>query len=490
MRRTFTFLIIILLPTLTVAQANQAAQNRPVVFRHVTLIDMTNEQPKPNMTVIVSGNRIAGIGKNIKVPKNAQIIDASGKFLIPGLWDMHVHTLRKGRPPIFFPLFIANGVTSVRDMGSSLEELDQLKELRQNIANGTIIGPRIAASAGPLLDGPNAFWPGSWSVRVSNETDARQAVDLLKQHGADFIKTYNNIPREAYFAIIDEAKKQGLPVAGHVPLTISALEASNAGQKTMEHLGSVYGGILLACSSRETEIRKAIVYAIEQPNSTAPSQFAVQRAELPLLLNSYSEEKAKILFSRFVQNGTWQVPTLAVLRAFAYIDDPVFTNDERVKYLPLSMRSDWKPQDNPIFRERTATDIANGKRLFNKQLQLVGEMNRAGVPIMAGSDTINPYVFPGFSLQDELGLLVQAGLTPLETLQAATINPAKFLGKEKELGTIEKDKLADLILLEANPLEDISNTRKINAVIFNGRLLDRKTLDKMLADVEITTNRK
>lgn len=493
MRKTLSSLLLFLflLPALLLAQQEQTSQRKPLVFTHVTVIDATGAPAKPDMTVVITDERITALGRTgeIRVPQEAQVIDASGKFLIPGLWDMHVHTLRKGRPEVFFPLFIANGITSVRDMGSVLEDFAQLQDFRQQIATGTLIGPRIEAATGPFLDGPHAFWP-ALAMTVANEAEARRAVELLKQHHVDFIKPYNNLPREVYFAILDEAKKQGLPVAGHVPLTISVAEASDAGQKTVEHLGSIYGGILLTCASQEAEIRQRIVAAIEQPNSTAVSQLAVQRAELPAMLDTYSSEKAATLFQHFINNGTWQVPTLTALRAFAYLDDPQFTNDERIKYLSPALTGAWQPQNTPAFRERTAADIANGKKLFQKQLEIVGTMHQAGVPLMAGTDVPNPYVFPGFSLHDELGPLVKAGLTPMAALQTATRNPAQFLNMLDSLGTVEQGKVADLVLLEANPLEDISNTQRIAAVIVRGKYVPKSKLQEMLADAEAAAKKK
>src|SRR6516165_6038160 len=153
----------------------------------------------------------------------------------------------------------------------------------------------------------------------------------------------------------------------------------------------------------------------------------------------------------------------------------------RVKYMPFQVRSGWNPEG--LFGE-SAGDFSLARNEFQRDLEVVGQMQRSGVGILAGTDTLNPFCFPGFSLHDELGLLVRAGLTPMEALQAATLNPARFLNREKDFGTVEKGKMADLVLLEASPLEDISNTQKINAVVLNGHLLDRPTLDKMLTDVE------
>jgi hypothetical protein len=203
-------------------------------------------------------------------------------------------------------------------------------------------------------------------------------------------------------------------------------------------------------------------------------------------MDSFDEKKAAALFTRFVKNRTWHVPTLTVLRAFWYFDDPAFINDTRLRYIPPFIRQalGWNPKDAFGFKIRTAEDVSQGKRLFQKQLELVGLMHRAGVRLMAGTDTPNPFVFPGFSLHDELELLVKAGLTPMEALQSATRNPAEYLNLQGSLGTVEKGKIADLVLLEANPLDDISNTKKIAAVVISGKLIPKTQLQEMLAAVE------
>ncbi|MGH9844978.1 MAG: amidohydrolase family protein, partial [Blastocatellia bacterium] len=204
----------------------------------------------------------------------------------------------------------------------------------------------------------------------------------------------------------------------------------------------------------------------------------------------YSDQKAGALFARFKQNATWQVPTLTVLRGGAFLDDPNFTNDPRLKYLPSDLKARWEPKNNPVFKNSTAADFAGLKKIFLKQLQIVGAMQRAGVELLAGTDVLNPYCFPGFSLHDELALLVKAGLTPMEALQAATRNPAKFLGQLDSLGTVERGKIADLVLLEANPLAEISNTQKINAVVVGGKLVSKAELQEMLAKVEAVASKK
>jgi hypothetical protein len=339
---------------------------------------------------------------------------------------------------------------------------------RDQIAKGSLLGPRMVV-ASPIIDGPEPIWPNSISVR--NEEEGRKAVRRVKQWGADFVKVYSLLPRDAYFGIADEAKQQGITFVGHVPVSVSPGEASDAGQKSIEHLT----GIMIECSDKEKELRDAIIKA-KSPGA---------RARVRTALETYDQKKAADLFARFVKNQTWQCPTLTVLRSSVYLGDENFRRDGRLRYIPRLLQQRWTMR----VANRDGGDDATAKKVFQKQLEIVGAMRKAGVPILAGTDTGNPFCFPGFSLHEELALLVIAGLTPVEALRAATLDAVKFLGLEKTLGTIEEGKLADLVLLNANPLEDIRNTQRIDAVISNGRLFDRKALDKLLAEAEGAANR-
>lgn len=452
-----------------------ATRQQSFVLTHVTVIDATGAPPQSDMAVVVNGNRIVAVAKTekIKIPNDAQVVEASGKFLIPGLWDMHVHTLWRNWSETFFSLFIANGITGVRDMFGDLE---RLKKLRLESAGGKLLSPRIVAS-GLVVDGPKPIWPGS--ITAANAAEGRKAVLSLKQRGADFVKVYDLLPREAYFAIADEVKKQGMVFTGHVPIAVSAAEASAMGQKSIEHLN----GILLACSSHEQKIRDEIVKARSRSWWTSVITQADIRTRLKKALDTYSEQKAKALFDCFVQNNTWQCPTLTNWRGVAFIDDGNLTNDARRKYVLSSLKADWHPKKYNRTKDWTPEDFALAKRDFQKALEIVGAMRRAGVKFLAGTDTPTAYCFPGFSLHDELGLLVKAGLTPIEALQAATINPAN------SLGAIAKGKIADLVLLEANPLQDIRNTQKIAAVVCNGQLFQKTELQKMLNEVEVAAKK-
>jgi imidazolonepropionase-like amidohydrolase len=415
------------------------------------------------MAVVITGDRISEVGEVGKTvaPPGATVVNATGKFLIPGLWDMHVHWYNRDT----FTLFIANGVTGVRQMFGNSDLLGW----RRDIDKGSLLGPRMVV-ASPIIDGPQPIWPNSIVAR--NADEGRKAVRDVKKWGADFVKVYALLSRDAYFAIADESRLQGLAFAGHVPSTVSPAEASDAGQKSIEHLT----GIMIGCSEKEAELRKEILQA------RAPAARARAGATA---LETYSDRKAAELFARFVKNETWQCPTLTVRRSNAYQGDENFRRDDRLKFIPPRMKERWGLR----IANRNEENYASAKKVFQKELEIVGAMRKAGVPLLAGTDTGNPFCFPGFSLHDELALLVAAGLTPIEALRSATLYPAKFFGLDKTLGTIESGKVADLVLLDANPLEDVRNTQRINAVVSNGRLYDRKELNKMLAQAEAAANR-
>ena len=451
-------LFLILLALLLPAQSNENPDPQSFALAHVTLIDVSGGSTLTDETVLITGNRIAEIGKpdQVVLPEGARVVNATGKFLIPGLWDMHVHWYDKGS----LSLFTANGVTGIREMFGNSD----LLRWRTEIAEGSLLGPRMIV-ASPILDGPQPFWPNS--IAVGNEAEGRKAVDKVKKWGADFVKVYSFLPRDAYFGIAEEAKAQGIPFAGHVPWFVSAAEASDAGQKSIEHLT----GIFMACSDDEEKIRKQL------PQNTP---FGARSLIEARALAKYDSRKAAALFQRFVKNGTWQCPTLTVLRSSAFRQEKDFRNDPRLKYMPSAVKERWERRAEARSNLRAEEESAYAKQIYPKYFELIGAMRRAGVQFLAGTDTGNPYCFPGFSLHDELALLVQAGLTPGDALRAATLNPAKFLGLETTLGTIEKGKMADLVLLNANPLDDIRNTQRIQAVVSNGRFLDRDTLDKML----------
>jgi imidazolonepropionase-like amidohydrolase len=477
MRKNLAAFLFLFLPVCLHGQNRADGKRDILALIHATVIDVAGGAGKRDYTVVVTGDRITAMGETAKVlvPVGAQVVNAAGKFLIPGLWDMHVHPQGKE----YLPLFLANGVTGIRIMWGDPEDYAWRKEIEA----GRLSGPRMVI-ASPIIDGPKPYWRGS--ISVSNEAQARQAVDKAKADGADFVKVYQFLPRDLYFAIADEAKKRGIPFAGHVPIDVSAVEASNAGQKSFEHLV----GVLPACSTHADELLQGQQADLVEDLAAARPKFwgTHETQSREMMLDSYSPEKASALFAVFKNNGTWQVPTLTLLRMFAYGNDPAFLGDARLKYVPVRTRNSWDPA--AVDGKHTPDDFAYMKKEFQMDLRVVGAMQKSGVGILAGTDTANPFCFPGFSLHDELSLMVQAGLSPMQALQAATLNPARFLGREKDLGTIEKGKLADLVLLDANPLDEIGNTKRIAAVVSDGKLISRAALDEMLAQVQAFAGRK
>jgi imidazolonepropionase-like amidohydrolase len=451
-----------------------------LAITHVTLIDVTGSAPQSDMTVLLADRRIETIGPSsaISIPPGAQIFDATGKFLIPGLVDMHLHLTGAGEPTgsreFFIPLLLANGITTVRDMGGYLESL---VPLRKEIEEGKRLGPQIFFS-GPYLDGnPPSFQP---ALVVTNAVEASKDIHSLVYHGVNFIKVQSILSRITYFAIADICRREHLTFVGHVPDRVTAAEASDAGQRSIEHLTCV----LRACSSDEPRMMRKQFF--NPRNQQTPSQSHVRElAWQRELLRTYSDQKAAALIDKFIRNQTWQVPTLILLKEDAYPtrdSDPSL--DPRRKYIPRHVLEGWEKGTQARDKGTTPAEFELRKALLAKSIQFVGIMQAAGVRIMAGTDSAAPYVFPGSSLHDELALLVQAGLTPMQALQAATKNPAEFLGKLETQGTIEQGKFADLLLLDANPLDDVHNTQKIRAVILRGKVLDRSALDELLATEE------
>jgi imidazolonepropionase-like amidohydrolase len=419
-----------------------AAGADELVFTRVTVIDVRAGRALPDRSVVVSGDRIIEVGAPgaVSTSRRARFVDGRGKYLIPGLWDMHVHMFSRLPPDAsdpaaegyFLPHFVVNGVTGVRSMFDNLEAVRRLREM---IASGQLAGPRIVAS-GPILDGARPFVIGS--IACTNAEDGREAVRRVARAGADFVKVYSWLGREAYFAIAAESARLGLPFAGHLPNSVSAAEAARAGQKSMEHLMGVM-----------------------RPGASAAEREA--------------------LFAVFKELRVWQTPTLVALRSVALFGEPALAADPRLAAVPPRILEFWKTGGPGM----TTWDPEGRKRRFEGELALVAEMHRAGVKILAGSDTPNPYVFPGSGLHDELELLVRAGFTPLEALRSSTMRAAEYLGEPDRAGNVAPGMRADLVLIGGDPLESITNCRRIEAVVLGGRLLLKSDLDSILRQAQV-----
>jgi imidazolonepropionase-like amidohydrolase len=375
-------------------------------------------------------------------PPGAPILNGTGKFAVPGLWNMHVHSLGYEQAIEAFPDVLAAGLVGIRDMGAPV---DDVLRLRTDTNEGRLRGPHMLV-AGPLLARgiPPRMAGTTMLSPVSSAEQASDVVVTLKKRGVDFIKVDGSLTRAAYFAVAAAAKRENMSFDGHIPPAISANEASDAGQRSIEHLGGPHHAVLLACSTRESELQAEAAAMFDRQVDAVfrgePSDSAhLGAAFTKRVLDTFSDAKASALFDRFRKNNTWHVPTLVTLRSL------------------------WRSQG------LAPEDLAEGAKIQQKQLDVVARMWRSGVKIMAGTD--GPLPQAGSALHDELALLVKAGLSPMEALQAATRNPAEFMGRLREVGTIEPGKVADIVVLEANPLVDIENARRVTATIHAGTLV-------------------
>jgi imidazolonepropionase-like amidohydrolase len=450
-----------------------AAALPQLVLTHVNVIDSTANALRPDQSVVIINGRIAAVGPSarIKLPKDARIVDGQGKFLVPGLWDMHVHIAGLNADPawskqVLLPLLLANGITGVRDMGG---DLDTLLTWKREIEAGTLVGPHIV-TCGPFLVGSGNKTAEQYPI--ANMDEARAAVRDLKRRGAEFIKIISVPSKEVFFAVADEAKKQNIPFAGHLPFQVSAQEASNAGMRSIEHL--LYSAFSLSFSSKEDDLRVRLIVAEDKGDSVAWEKIAHESDA------TYDKEKAAQLFQTLKRNGTWVTPTLASLDITAHPED-WSADDPQLAFVPPSLAKQWRDSMQDTEMKERAAWLA---RQAANDWRLTGELHHAGIPLLVGSDSLDAFVVPGESLHRELGELVRAGFTPADALSAATKGAATFLGREHDLGTVETGKIADLVLLDGSPLESIANTQRVNAVVRAGVYLDRAELDKLLTQAK------
>jgi imidazolonepropionase-like amidohydrolase len=461
------------------------AQSPTLVIRGVTVVDVRDGSLRPEQTVLIAGNRITAVGpaEQVRPPDDADLVDVAGGFLIPGLWDMHVHSvanvaLDQGQSVAaqdwHFPLYLAHGVTGVRNMndGTADVTLEQSKSVRRRLAQEELRGPPRFLTAGPSIDGDPPL--GSNSVVVRTAAEAKAAVQQLAANGADLVKVYENLSREAYFAIIDEARRRGIPVDGHVPFRVTLEEAADAGQRTAEHPDALAAG----CSTATEVERKRFMRVLANYNNLPEREkFLAMFRHIRALYDSRDPASCASAIEAYRRQG---VAVTADLVAYHHVvhAKQVLADAARMRLVPREIRRNWETWvDSEAAREFQS--ILGP--IVPLELENVRVLNKAGILLLAGTDVGVPLQVPGISLHVELERLVEAGLTPLEALRTATLNPARVLNMTDSLGTIEAGKLADLVLLDANPLSKIRNTQKIRAVVANGRLYRRAQLDQLLA---------
>jgi imidazolonepropionase-like amidohydrolase len=420
--------------------ARTATAQTAIAITDVSVIDGRDSTIRTSQTVIVRGSRIASVGPaaSARIPAGARVVNGRGKFLVPGFWDMHVHTAIAGGRPLL-SLYVANGVTGVRDMAG---DWDTLTTWRSEIAQGRLVGPRMVVS-GPYLEGGDVSIP---HLNARNPEEARVAVDSLVKLGVDFIKVHSQLSAESYFAIARRARERGIVLAGHVPRVVGSAAASDSGQKSIEHLLAIPADCSVADS------------IALQP------RFSVQGA-----LGRCSTEDLAPLYAKFVRNGTYVTPTFTAQVEVATWPQHAVPGDTVAHYLPKAVR-DYVASIFPMPDSIPPNADSVGVAMLNKRLRQVAAMQRAGVHILTGTDAPLRNSPPGFGLHEEFTLLARGGMSPFEILKSATLEPARYFGMLDSSGTVAAGQFADLVLLDANPLRDINNTRKISAVIANGRL--------------------
>ena len=452
------FACCVILAAATALEPEVAVQTPTLVLTHASVIDGTDLGVQPDQTVVIAGDRIAAVGVagKVQIPAGAQVVDATGAFLIPGLWDAHVHTRYVGIDHL--RLFVANGVTSARNMSGPWEHLDEVRRWREEIRAGRRIGPRLL-TAGPILDGPGAG--RQTNLVITDPQQARDAVRRMASAGADFIKVYNLLSLDSYRAIAEEAAAQRLPFAGHIPLTISTADAIKAGQLTIEH----QEGLMLAASAREAELRRRYEGWRPTPGGRAGLMSSAD------LIGSFDQARLDDVARRLREGGVGVVPTLVNFRNRFRVP----TDALGAECVPAAYLSAWK---------QSPASPADDADLYKHLQRVLRALDAAGVTILAGTDVGTPFQVSGFSLHEELELLVDAGLSEVKALQAATRNPAQVFNLTDQ-GTIARGMRADLVLLDANPLQDIRNTRRIRGVVLAGRMMSRGALDGMLREVRV-----
>lgn len=439
-----------------------------ILVENVSIVDVETGELLPNQNVLIQGDTILDIRTadgNVDYEVGT-VIEAEGKFLIPGLWDMHSHpddpevwrmNPKQEEKDRLMPLFVVNGVTGIRDMGGDIKLVQRWRSLYKE---GKLLAPKIFAG-GPLLDGPNPMWDGS--VGINSPEEAKQVVDSLIAEGVDFLKIYSLLPRETYLAVSDYANEIDFPFVGHVPYTVPPSEAAQTGMKSQEHLLE----ILKECSDAPTEEFIASLQVIDDriERSNRLNDFR---------LNTFNTSKADSLYGVFKEYDIWHCPTLSMWYKNAWYEDELPKDADLVEYLPPYLKVYWTPEHNDHLQNRDRPAYINiKKRLYRLYLDMVKSMNQKDVMLLAGTDVgANPLCHPGVGLHNELEALTDAGLTPAEALKTATINPALFFEIQEEYGTVSQGKIADLVLLNANPLEDINHIRKIDLVIRDGQVID------------------
>jgi len=455
----------------------------PLAIVDVNVVDVVKGAVRPHQTVVIADGRIEDLGAadGIRIPARAVRVPGEGRYLIPGLWDMHIHLRSDSNKPdirlvdenaALLDLFLPNGVVGVRDMAGDLGE--EALRWREEIRTGKRTGPRILTAVRKIDEEPPA-WPGSLGVKTPEE--AREAVRQNKQLGADFIKVYfNRTPAEVLKAVIDEAHRLNLRVAGHWPVNLPIQDAAEMGMDEIEH-----GQFLLVYRPAELEQMEKEIAARKSTEWPAGNAEVLARRMYML-----DDQSADAVYRAMAAKPVWVTPTLTVMkRVREELGSRDFSEDARQRFVFPAVWASWDPK---IGGRKPPSDAL--RPLFAAAVKRSDEAvlaaHKAGVPMLAGTDcgVDNAYMFPGWSMHEELASLVADGFTTAEALRMATIDAARWRGEEASEGSVDKGKIADLVLLRSDPLQAIRHTTEIEAVVQRGRYFSRQDLDAMLSKAE------
>jgi imidazolonepropionase-like amidohydrolase len=469
-RKIAALAIATLMASSPAAAAREAAD---LVIRNATIVDVAGERSLPGQAVAVRGGEIVAAGSDKAIARRfdgARSIDASGKFVMPGLWDMHMHF--GGGPELveenkaLLPLYVAFGVTSVRDAAADIS--DSVLTWRSQVAAGTLLGPTIYTS-GPKLEGYEPLWKGTIEVGTPAEVEA--ALDRLQAMQVDFVKiTDNTLKPDIFVYTLGAAKKRGLKTSAHTPFALTIEQAAAAGLSSVEHIDY----LIKAGSTEETRIG-ADYAAGKLTYGEASDRF----------VETFDAAHAGRVYRRLAATGLHVTPTLNMGRILAFLDRDDHSKDPSLALIGPGLRKtyEWRVERAA---KATPAEVAARHREYALSVQVLPMLRDAGIPILAGTDAgyLNSFNYPGQALHDELALYVEAGLTPAQALASATLTGPAFLGRADRYGAVTKGRVADLLILNADPLRQISATRAIHAVVLKGRLLDRAALDALLTEAK------
>ncbi len=467
------------------------------VIQNVNVVNTRDGTLLTGMNVVIDGTKILKITRSsIRATGTAQAIDATGKFVVPGYLDMHTHLFNVAPAdpelPLLQKLFIANGITGIREMGGSPDFVARARQHNADVAAGKFDAPEILQIPGRIIGFPPipGFDGGAPPAAAVSAAAATLEVQAQKAYGVGFIKTIG-ASRDASLAMLAEAKTQGLGVAGHLNPSLSAKESSNAGWRAVEHLGSSMGA-LLDCSADEDSIRATLLSGNGVTPAPNPPSFATNVLNAPLfqrVFNTYDASKCQALAQTFAKNETWHVPTLIRVRTGRFLEDSVYRTDPNLIYVSKVSRATWEAAAVQRLAAFPAPVRATFQQYHGLEVGITKLMKQNGVKMLTGSDTSisnllsATWVIPGFALHQEFALLAAAGLTPLDILQMTTLNGAQFLNREATMGTVDENKNADLVLLDANPVDSAANLSKISGMFLKGKYFSAAALAKLKSDV-------